>query len=60
MKAFESDISKMCLDLIVLKEDVQTMIQGMQQMCGKMDTLIALKEVELGRQQPLQELQQLR
>lgn len=57
MKAFESDISKMCLDLIVLKDDVGVMIQGMQQICGKLDTLIALKEVELGRRQQRQEPQ---
>lgn len=45
-------LEKLVEDSILMKGQINDVIFGIQQLSGKLDTLIALKQVELGRQQP--------
>ncbi len=52
--SLEIYLEKLVEDSIIMKGQINDAIFGLQELSGKLDTLIALKQVELGRQQPPQ------
>lgn len=56
-KGYEIYLDKLVLDSIETKSSLTDILFGIKEISGKLDTLISLKEVELGRQQLRQEQQ---
>lgn len=48
-------LSRLVLDGIEAKGQINDVLFGLKEISGKLDTLIALKQVELSRRQPQQE-----
>ena len=47
MKGYEFDISKLAENSIIMKGQINDVVFGLKEISGKIDTLIALKQVEL-------------
>lgn len=47
MKGYEIDISKLAENSIIMKGQINDVVFGMKEISDKIDTLIALKQVEL-------------
>jgi len=54
---YDRYLDKLVVDSIEMKGHMIDLLSGMKDISGKLETLIALKEVELGRQQQRQEPQ---
>lgn len=50
MKGYEIYLDKLVLDSIETKDFLDDILLSIKELSGKLDTLITLKEVELGRQ----------
>lgn len=47
MKGYEIDISKLAENSIIMKGQINDVVFGLKEISDKLDTLIALKQVEL-------------
>lgn len=47
MKGYEFDISKLAENSIIMKGQINDVVFGLKEISDKIDTLIALKQVEL-------------
>lgn len=47
MKSYELDISKLAENSIIMKGQINDVVFGLKEISDKIDTLIALKQVEL-------------
>nr|DAR54876.1 MAG TPA: hypothetical protein [Caudoviricetes sp.]DAW85052.1 MAG TPA: hypothetical protein [Bacteriophage sp.] len=47
MKSYEFDISKLAENSIIMKGQINDVVFGLKEISDKIDTLIALKQVEL-------------
>ncbi len=57
MASYDLYLDKLVVNSIEMKGHMIDILSGMKDLSSKLDTLIALKEVELGRQQQPQEPQ---
>lgn len=57
MKSYDTHLNKLVTEAIETKCNTNTILLGLQEIAGKLDTLIALEQVAAQSLQPLQEPQ---